>query len=237
MSRTEQLDAAEDAFRQSLAINVRIENVAGQADTLGQLANLYRHGRGRLEEALALGRQSVEKYLQIRDVAGEARARNNLAVTLRKLSRLDEARQEVARAIESSERVGQASEPWTSWAVLSAIYADARNVRAAAEAERKATALYLAYRREGGENRSLPGRIAAAVTDKLRTGESDTAIAFVDHLAGDPDLPPALRPFVKAVHAIVAGSRDRAIADDTELDYQMSAEILYLLDTIENANA
>ena len=34
-------EAAEDAYRQSLAIEVQLGNVAGQASTLGQLGNLY----------------------------------------------------------------------------------------------------------------------------------------------------------------------------------------------------
>ena len=36
-----QPEMAEDAYRQSLAINVRLGNIAGQASTLMQLGNLY----------------------------------------------------------------------------------------------------------------------------------------------------------------------------------------------------
>ena len=45
---------------------------------------------------------------------------------------------------------------------------------------------------------------------------------------GDP-----LRPFIQALQAIVAGSRDRTLADAPELDHTMAAEILFLIETLE----
>ena len=65
-----QPEAAEDAYRKSLAIKVRLGNVDGQASTLGQLGILYDDALGRTEEAVAFLRQSVDKYVEIRDVAG-----------------------------------------------------------------------------------------------------------------------------------------------------------------------
>ena len=60
-----QPEAAEDAYRKSLAIEVRLGNVAGQARTLLQLGNLY-DALGRAEEALAFFRQSAEKCVEMR---------------------------------------------------------------------------------------------------------------------------------------------------------------------------
>ncbi|MEI2772745.1 MAG: hypothetical protein V9G98_19080 [Candidatus Competibacter sp.] len=74
------------------------------------------------------------------------------AKTLRKLRRLDEARQEIRRAIECKAPFGHAAEPWKTWAILADIETDAGNPAAAAEAKAKAIACYLAYRRDGGEN-------------------------------------------------------------------------------------
>ena len=71
---------------------------------------------------------------------------------LRKLRRLDEARQEIRRAIECDAQFGHAAEPWKTWAILADIETDAGNATAAAEAKGKAIACYLAYRRDGGEN-------------------------------------------------------------------------------------
>lgn len=55
-------DAAEDAYRRSLALEVRLGNVAGQALTLNQLAGLYDDVLSRPEEAVTLYRQAAERY-------------------------------------------------------------------------------------------------------------------------------------------------------------------------------
>ncbi len=147
-----QPEAAEDAYRKSLAITVRLGDVAGQAGTLVQLGNLYDDELDRPEEAVAFYRQAADKYVEGSDTAKEGRARNNLGKTLRKLRRLDEARQEIRRAIECKAQFGHAAEPWKSWSILADIETDAGNPAAAAEAKGKAIASYLAYRRDGGEN-------------------------------------------------------------------------------------
>ena len=100
--------AAEDAYRKSLALDVRLGNVAGQAGTLNELGNLYKDVLNRPEEAAAFYRQAADKYAEGRDAANEGRARGNLGDTLRKLRRLDEARQEIRRAIECGAQFGHA---------------------------------------------------------------------------------------------------------------------------------
>jgi tetratricopeptide (TPR) repeat protein len=227
-----QPELAEDAYRKSLAIEVRLGNVAGQANTLNQLGNLYNQARGRFEEAAAFLRQAADKYGEIGDVAGEGRERNNLADTLRKLRRLDEARQEIHRAIECKEQFGHASEPWTTWGILAAIETDTGNPNAAAEAKRKAIECYLAYRREGGENHDPDGRICLAVTQPLLASDPAAAASLLQKRATDPEAA-WLRPFIQALQTIVAGSRDRTLADAPDLNYSMVAEILFLLDKLE----
>ena len=170
---------------------------------------------------------------KIGDVAKEGRVRNNLADTLRKLRRLDEARQEIRRAIECDAQFGHASEPWKTWAILAGIETDAGNAAAAAEAKRHAIACYLAYRRDGGENHNTEGRIVLAVTQSLLAGDPAAAASLLRQLAADPKLPGWLRPFIRALQAIVAGSRDRALAAAPEFDYGMAAEILFLIETLE----
>jgi hypothetical protein len=41
-----------------------------------------------------------------------------------------------------------------------------------------------------------------------------------------------LHPFIGALQAVVAGSRDPALADQPELDYTMAAEILLLIESL-----
>lgn len=227
-----QPEAAEDAYRKSLAIDVRLGDVAGQAATLGQLGNLYTDVLGRPEEAVALLRQAADKYSELGDVAGEGRTRSNLAEALRKLLRLDEARQEIRRAIEGKERLGHTGSIWNAWAVLANIETDAGNSAAGLEAKRKAIACYLAYRRDGGENHDAEGRISLAVTKALLAGDDATTATLLQQLATDHDVA-GLLPFIRALQAIVAGSRDRTIAEAPDLDYGMAAEILFLIETLE----
>ena len=145
---------------------------------------------------------------------------------------LDEARQEVRRSIKLGESLGHAAEPWNTWAILADIETDAGNATAAVEAKRKAVERYLAYRRDGGENHTGPGRLVFDMTERFRAGGPAAATSFLQQLAGDSKLA-GLRPFIQALQTIVAGSRDRALADAPDLDYSMAAEILFLIETLE----
>jgi tetratricopeptide (TPR) repeat protein len=227
-----QPEAAEDAYRKSLAINVRLGDVARQASTLNQLGILYDDDLGRTEEAVAFFRQAVDRSVESRDVAKEGGRRNNLALRLHKLRRLDEARQEIRKAIECKAQFGHTSAPWTSWAVLAHVETDAVNPTAAAEAKRNAIACYLAYRRDGGENHKPDGRICLAVSQPLLAGDPATAASLLEELAANPKAAPLI-PFIRALQAIVAGSRDRTLADTPDLNYSMAAEILLLVETLE----
>ena len=133
--------------------SVRLGDVAGQASTLNQLGILYDDDFGRTEEAVAFLRQAADKYVEIRNAASEGVARSNLAIRLRKLRRLDErGRKSVRRSSASSLSATRLSRGRP--AILADIETDAGNPAAAAEAQRKAIACYLAYRRDGGENHS-----------------------------------------------------------------------------------
>jgi tetratricopeptide (TPR) repeat protein len=225
-------EAAEDAYRRSLAINVQLGDISGQASTLGQLGNLYGAALGRTEEAVTFLSRAADKYVELRDLANEGRARGNLAVELRKLRRLDEARREIHRAIECDSQFGHASEPWKTWDIIADIETDAGNPTAAAEAKRKALGCYLAYRRDGGENHNPPGRICLAVTQALLAGDPAAATSLLQQLDANPEAA-WLRAFIQALQAIVGGSRDRSLADAPDLDYTMAAEILLLIETLE----
>jgi tetratricopeptide (TPR) repeat protein len=223
--------AAEAAYRNSLAINVRLGNVARQASTLHQLGILYGDVLDRPEDAAGFYRQAADKFVEGRDVAREGASRSNLANALRKLRRLDEARQEIRRAIDCKAQFGHASEPWKSWSILAAIETDTSNVAAAAEAKGKAIACYLAYRRDGGENHHPAGRISLAITQALHDGNPAQATTLLQQLAAEPDAAELLT-FIGALQAILAGSRDPALADQPELDCTMAAEILLLIESL-----
>jgi len=225
-------EAAEDAYRQSLAIKVRLGDRAGQAGTLNQLGLLYKNVLDRPEEAVALYRQAAEGYQAIGDLAGEGRARNNLAVTLRSRKRLDEARQELQRKIDSDARFGHAAEPWKTWDILSDIETDAGNPAAAGAARAKALAAFLAYRRDGGENHWSSGRLALAVGELLANGQAPAAEAELRALAARPDISAQMRDFLTCLTAIAQGRRDPALAETPGLSYDQAAEILLLLERL-----
>jgi tetratricopeptide (TPR) repeat protein len=228
-----QLDAAEDAYRKSLATWTRLGDVAGQANTLGQLGLFYDNDLGRTEDAVVLIQQATNKFIEIGDVANEGRTRSNLASRLIKLGRLDEARQEIIHAIQCKEQFGYAAEPWSSWWILATVEMNDGNFLAAKEANKKAIQCYVSYRRDGGENHYPSGRISFSVTKALHAGDSLNATTSLQQLVARPDVIGPISTFIQALQAIVSGSRDPALADAPDLDYMMAAEILFLLETLE----
>jgi len=121
-----------------------------------------------------------------------------------------------------------------SWGILEKIETDTNNLSAAADARRKAVDSYLAYRRDGGENYDEEGRVSLEVTKHLLAGDKTAATTFLQQVATEPDLPSFARTYISALQAIVAGSRDRTLAGAADLQYGMAAEILLLIETLEN---
>lgn len=224
-----QYEAAEQAYRRSLKIEVENGNRPGEASSFGELGNLYNQ-MGRLEEAVRFYREAATIYLEVEDLANEGRARNNVADTLIKLRRFDEARNEIQRAIECKKPFGHAAEPWTSFNILHDLERAEGNGPAAAEAREQAIEAYLAYRRDGGENHNPGGRLALLVAQAIAAGEADAAASQLDELAQHPELHSSRKPVISALRAILAGSRDPALAEDPDLHFTDAAEIRLLLE-------
>jgi tetratricopeptide (TPR) repeat protein len=66
---------------------------------------------GRLEEAVTFYRQAGDINVKLQDLRYEGAARSNLAETLIKLQRYNEARRELLRAIECNKRFSHGSQP------------------------------------------------------------------------------------------------------------------------------
>ena len=135
--KTGQPEAAEDAYRKSLAIKVRLGNVAGQATTLGRLGNLYDDDLDRTEEAVAFSatrRTSMSNSAMQRMKGGTEQCRRYSAKAPppgRSAARKSTGRSSAKRA--SATRLAS----WTSWTVLTSHRKDAGNPTAAAEAKGK----------------------------------------------------------------------------------------------------
>jgi tetratricopeptide (TPR) repeat protein len=224
-----QLQAAEDAYRRALVIKVQLGDTAGQANTLNQLGILYDQ-LGRLEEAAAFYRQAGDR--SVGNIAKDGGRRSNLADTLRKLGRLDEARQEIERAIFCAQGLGHAAEPWKIWAILSDIETDAGRLPDAQQARRQAIEAYRAYRRDGGENQDPDGRLCNTICQQVQAGQMGEAQELLRQLDAAPDLADWMPPLLPVLQAVVAGSRDPALAEAPEFSYYTAAEVLWLIERL-----
>jgi hypothetical protein len=106
----------------------------------------------------------------------------------------------------------------------------AGNASAADEARRRAIELFLAYRRDGGENHSPAGRLCHHLTASLLSNDTDQAGQALDEFARHFSDVPEAAPLVAALQAILAGERARTLADAPGLTYDVAAEIHVLLD-------
>lgn len=224
-----QPQAAEEAYRRALAIKVQLGDAADQATTLSQLGNLHVQ-LGHLEEAAAFYRQAADRFKD--DRAKEGLTRSNLAETLRRLGRLDEARQEIERAIVCKQGLGHAAEPWKTWAILANIETDAGRLPEVQQARRQAIETYWAYRRDGGENHAYNGQLCEAICQQVQGGQAAEAQEQLQQFEVAPDFPDQLRPLLPALQAIVAGSRDPALAEAPEFSYDTAAEVLWLIERL-----
>ena len=68
----------------------------------------------------------------------------------------------------------------------------------------------------------------------LLAGDPAQAASLLGQYAADPAAA-ALLPFIRALQAIVNGSRDRSLADAPDLHHTMAAEILLLIDALDDA--
>jgi tetratricopeptide (TPR) repeat protein len=230
--KTGQAEEAEESYNQSLAIQVRLGDQDGQAASLTQLGTLYTDVMQRPQEAVAFYRRAAEIYKEIDDLAKEGIVQSNLANTLFERQRLEEARQAIRRAIECKAPFSHEALPWQTWIILADIETAAGNSAAAADARHQALGAFLAYRRDGGENQTGSGRLALDVLQALASGDPAEVASSLQQLTAEPAWAEHL-PFLTALQALTAGSRDRSLAEDPGLSYDQAAEVLLLIEALE----
>ncbi|HLP47214.1 MAG TPA: hypothetical protein VK469_14780, partial [Candidatus Kapabacteria bacterium] len=171
--------------------------------------------------------------VEIRDMAKEGVVRNNLAATLIKLKRYEESRTEILRAIECKTPYGHAATPWKTYDILCYLERAEGNFKAAQAAREKATELFLAYRRDGGENYSGTGRLCLAFGQALKANQTAEMAATLEVALDMPEIPSSTKSLIPKLQAILAGSRDPELANDPELYYRDAVEVILL---VENLN-
>ncbi|MCB0176465.1 MAG: tetratricopeptide repeat protein, partial [Anaerolineae bacterium] len=228
-----QYDAAEAAYRSALEINTRSNNRAGQASSLTELGYLYNDKLNRPEEAVTFYREAADIAVELEDLAKEGLRRNNIADVLRQLKRYDEARSEIMRAIECDRQFGHAAEPWKTFAILHDIETAVGNPAAARAAWGQARDAYLAYRRQGGYAQGSDGKLADQVFGAVQQGQSVEAKQYLAQIAANEERADWYRTLAEHFLTILNGSRDPALADDSDLSYNNAAEILFLIERME----
>lgn len=222
---------AEQAYRQSLSIESQQGNKAGEASSLGELGTLY-VAWNRPEQAVSFYRQALAIDIALGDLRYEGIDRSNIAATLIKLQRYDEARPELLRAIECKQAFGHAAQPWKTWDILHDLEQASGNPPAAREARQQALAAYLAYRRDGGENHEGSGQLCRMILQAIQSGETEEIGQGLEQLADAPDMAEH-KPLIEKLQAIIAGERDLALAEDDGLHYQYAAELVLLMEGLQ----
>ena len=208
-----------------------MNNQAGQAISLTQLGSLYSTCLNRQEEAATFYRQATDLYVELEDLRFEGVICNNIADTLRKLERYDEARSEIMRAIEC-QPFGTAVELWKSFNILHDIELATGNPAAAYTVWQQACDAYLTYRQQGGYAQSGGGKLVDHVLGLLAQEQGDDFESLFNQLLQNPDEPDSFKQLIQAVVTILNGSRDPTLADDPALNSADAAEILFLLDRL-----
>ena len=227
-----QHDPAEHALQESLKLRVQHRIQSGEADTLGELGNLYQ-AMERHTEAVRFFRQAAAIYADLGGLANEGRVQSNAAISLIQLARHGEARQAIDRAIVCKAPFGHAVEPWTTFNILCDLERAAGNLEAAARARGQAIDAYLAYRRDGGENHSGHGRLCAHAAQLLTQGQTDELAETLEALRESPGLQDEQDlALLDALQAICTGSRDPALANAPALHYSSVAELRLLLESL-----
>jgi len=225
---TGHFDLAEQAYRQSLAISVKTKNLMREAMSLVSLANLF-GGWGRLEEAVTFYRQAAKAYNKQQNMKAEGVTHSNLADTLIKLQRYDEARREVLLAIECKATLGHAAQFWRTWDILCDLEEATGHHPAADAARQKAIESYLAYRRAGGVSQHNGFELFALVNGALQKNQAETALQKLVQISAE-DIPQWRRSLIVQLQAILQGDRSPNLVDDPSLDYASVVELQLLLE-------
>ncbi len=229
-----QMEPALQACQQALFLYEQQRNRGGVAEVLGELGHLHQ-ALSQLEEAALAYRRMADLCAQLGDGRGEEASRNKLANVLIQLRRHDEARQELYRASECNLPESPTARNWAIRRGLRDASQSVQNPDLADQARQQAIQKYLAYRRAGGENTNPGVRLCAQIGQAIQAGDTSALVAKLEQIATSPNIPAAGKLLIAKLQAILAGSRDPALAADPNLHYQYAVELQLLLEELGRA--
>lgn len=225
-------EEAEQSYRRALSIECQLGNQLNEAKGLLQIGLLYKDWDRPLN-AVDFYQQSVKLSSDLGDLKEEGFGRSNLAEVLIQLQDYDTARYEVVLAIKCLKSFGSSAEPWKAWGVLHCIETMSGNTRAALSARQMAIDLYLARRRNGGENYSVVRRICHALTEAIRR-EDTVEIGEIIEQNRHAQAWQQHTKFLSILQAILAGSRDMVMTQDENLSYDCVVELTLALENLNS---
>ena len=228
---TGEIDLALKACQQALYLYEQLRNRAGVAEVLGELGHLHQV-LNQLEEAVLAYRRMADLYAELGDGRNEEASRNKLANVLIQLRRHDEARQELSRASECNLPENLTARNGAIRRGLRDVGQTVENPSVADEARRQSIQKYLAYRRAGGEDLNPGSRLCAQIGHAIRAGDTAPLAAKLAQIVVSPNVPPTGKLLITKLQAILAGSRDPALAADPNLHYQYAVDIQLLLEDL-----
>ena len=135
------------------------------------------------------------------------------------------------RAIKCIKPHGHAAEPWKTWAILYNLELADSNPTATQTARQKAINAFLAYRRDGGENHDGAGRLALDVLQAIKQNNTAEMQQVIEELLTTWKN----KTYLHHLQAIIKGDRNPALAEDSEMNYQLVVELKLLLEQLRKS--
>lgn len=230
-----ELNLAEESFRESLRIKTLLENNLGIANTLSELGRLLML-QMRWDEAVTQLRRAALIYKNLNQAASCYDLQYELGILLLNLGRLADARIELMQAIECGEQIGTDAKTWEAWILIAIIESAEGRVHAAQDILQKSRELYLQYRQNGGmPHAESGGHMCQHVFTMIRMGHASSTSSTIEKYYSDFELNEKLRSLFKILVAIIDGSRDPALSESPGLGVLSAVEVQFLLEQLNAA--
>ena len=208
----------------------KFEKSEDEAGALCELGTLYMDW-GKVEQSINFFRKSIDTYEAIKKPLLESFARDNLAILLFYNGEYHQARVELNKAIICKTDFGSASKPWVTWNLLSRLDRIEADTAGANITRQKALDTFLLFRKEGGENNNIVGRLALDVGYAINQGNTAEAEQVIEELLEQDGWQEA-KKFLHTLLAIIVGGRSLALTEDKGLYFEEAAELILLLESL-----